>query len=79
MALWWKALLLKSEIEEAEGTAAHCQDLMMLREGGAKEGDEVPLADDFEISEPCSVALCVSVKGGNLRSCVFSSSLINLL
>ena len=62
--------LLKFEIEEAEGTAAHRQDLLMLREGGAKEGDEVPLADDFEISEPCSVALCVSVEEGNLRSCL---------
>ena len=63
--------LLKSEIEEAEGTAAHRQDLLMLREGGAKEGDEVPLADDFEISEPCSVALCVSAEEGNLHSTFF--------
>ena len=61
--------LLKSEIEEAEGTAAHRQDLLMLREGGGREGDEVPLADDLEISEACSVALCVVVDEGNLRSC----------
>ena len=73
--------LLKSGIEEAEGTAARRQDLLMLREGGGREGDEVPLADDFEISEPCSVALCVSVAEGNLRSCwfMFSSSEIALL
>ena len=61
-----EVLALKSEIEEAEGTAAHRQDLLMLREGGGREGDEVPLADDLEISEACSVALCVAVEEGNL-------------
>ena len=71
--------LLKSEIEEAEGTAAHRQDLLMLREGGGREGDEVPLADDFEISEPCSVALCVSAEEGNLRSCCLRFLVLRLL
>ena len=61
-----EVIALKSEIEEVEGTAAHRQDLLMLREGGAKEGDEVPLADDLEISEACSVALCMAVGAGDL-------------
>ena len=76
-----EVLALKSEIEEAEGTAAHRQDLLMLREGRGREGDEVPLADDFEISEPCSVEeeLCVSVEEGNLRSCCFCFLLLRLL
>ena len=59
-----EVILLKSEIEEAEGTAAHRQDLLMLREGGARQGDEVPLADGFEISEACTIALCVNAGPG---------------
>ena len=59
--------LLKSEIEEAEGTPACRQDLFVLREGeeaAAEEGSAVPLADDFMISEPCTIALCVAIEPG---------------
>ena len=59
--------LLKSEIEEAEGTPACRQDLLVLREGeeaAAEEGSAVPLADDFVISESCTIALCVAVEPG---------------
>ena len=42
--------LLKSEIEEAEGTPACRQDLLVLREGeaAAEEGSAVPLADEVK-------------------------------
>ena len=58
--------LLKSEIEEAEGTPACCQDLFVLRDGAAanEEGSVVPLADGFVISESCTIALCVAVEPG---------------
>ena len=58
--------LLKSEIEEAEGTPACRQDLFVLREGEAakEEGSAVPLADDFVISETCTIALCVAIEPG---------------
>ena len=59
--------LLKSEIEEAEGTPACRQDLLVLREGeeaAAEEGSAVPLADEFVISESCTIALCVDVEPG---------------
>ena len=58
--------LLKSEIEEAEGTPACRQDLFVLREGeaAAEEGSAVPLADEFVISESCTIALCVDVELG---------------
>ena len=59
--------LLKSEIEEAEGTPACRQDLFVLREGeeaAAEEGSAVPLADDFVISESCTIALCVAIEPG---------------
>ena len=39
----------------------------MLREGkaaAAEEGSAVPLADDFVISESCTIALCVAVEPG---------------
>ena len=56
--------LLKSEIKEAEGTPACRQDLFVLRAGEAavaEEGSAVPLADDFVISESCTIALCVAI------------------
>ena len=59
--------LLKSEIEEAEGTPAYRQDLLVLREGeaaAAEEGSAVPLADDFLISDSCTIALCVAIEPG---------------
>ena len=58
--------LLKSEIEEAEGTPACRQDLLVLREGdaAAEEGSAVPLADDFVISDSCTIALIVAVEPG---------------
>ena len=59
--------LLKSEIEEAEGTPGCRQDLLVLREGAAasnEEGSAVPLADDFVISESCTMALCVAIEPG---------------
>ena len=58
--------LLKSETEEAEGTPACRQDLFVLRvgEAAAEEGSAVPLADDFVISESCTIALCVAVEPG---------------
>ena len=59
--------LLKSEIEEAEGTPACRQDLFVLREGeeaAAEEGRVVPLADGFVILESCTIALCVDVEPG---------------
>ena len=59
--------LLKSEIEEAEGTPACRQDLFVLRVGEAaalEEGSAVPLADDFVISESCTMALCVAIEPG---------------
>ena len=60
--------LLKSEIEEAEGTPACRQDLFVLREGeaAAEEGSAVPLADGFVISESCTIALLVAVEPGDL-------------
>ena len=60
--------LLKSEIEEAEGTPACRQDLFVLREGkaaAAEEGSAIPLSDDFVILETCTIALCVAVETGN--------------
>ena len=60
--------LLKSEIEEAEGTPACRQDLFVLRVGeaaAAEEGSAVPLADDFMISDSCTIALCVAIEPGN--------------
>ena len=62
--------LLKSEIEEAEGTRACRQDLFVLRVGeaaAAEEGSAVPLADDFVISDSCTIALCVAIEPGNGR------------
>ena len=57
--------LLKSEIEEAEGTPACRQDLFVLRVGeAAEEGSAVPLADGFLISESCTIALCVAIEPG---------------
>ena len=57
--------LLKSEIEEVEGTPACRQDLLVLRQGeAAEEGSAVPLADDFVISESCTIALCVAIEPG---------------
>ena len=59
--------LLKSEIEEAEGTPACRQDLFVLRVGeaaAAEEGSAIPLADDFVISETCTIALCVAIEPG---------------
>ena len=60
--------LLKSEIEEAEGTPACRQDLFVLREGeeaaAAEEGGVIPLSDDVLISESCTIALCVAVEPG---------------
>ena len=60
--------LLKSEIEEVEGTPACRQDLLVLREGAAavaeEEGSAVPLTDDFVISESCTIALCVAIEPG---------------
>ena len=59
---------LKSEIEEAEGTPACRQDLLVLREGeaaAAEEGSAVPLSDDFMLSESCKIALCVAVGPGH--------------
>ena len=59
--------LLKSEIEEAEGTPACRQDLLVLREGeaaAAEEGSAVPLADDFLLSDSCTIALCVAIEPG---------------
>ena len=60
--------LLKSEIEEAEGTPACRQDLFVLREGEAavanEEGSAVPLSDGFVISESCTIALLVAVEPG---------------
>ena len=60
--------LLKSEIEEAEGTPGCRQDLLVLREGeeGAEkeEGSAVPLADDFLISDSCTIALSVAIEPG---------------
>ena len=62
--------LLKSEIEEAEGTPACRQDLFVLREGevaaAEEEGSAVPLADDFVISDSCTIALCVAIEPGRL-------------
>ena len=49
---------LKAEIEEAEGTSRHRQELFILVED-ADEGSEKPLLDDFEIEAACTVALCV--------------------
>ena len=59
--------LLKSEIEEVEGTPACRQDLLVLRQGeaaAAEEGNAVPLADGFVISESCTIALCVAAEPG---------------
>ena len=59
--------LLKSEIEEAEGTPACRQDLFVLCVGeaaAAEEGSAVPLADDFLISDSCTIALCVAIDPG---------------
>ena len=59
--------LLKSEIEEAEGTPACRQNLLVLRvgeEAAAEEGSAVPLSDDFMISESCTIALCVAIEPG---------------
>ena len=59
--------LLKCEIAEAEGTPACRQDLFVLREGeeaAAEEGRVVPLADDFVISESCTIALCIAIEPG---------------
>ena len=58
--------LLKSEIEEAEGTPACRQDLFVLRvgEAAAEEGSAIPLADDFLISDSCTIALCVAIEPG---------------
>ena len=59
--------LLKSEIEEAEGTRACRQDLFVLRVGeaaAAEEGSDVPLTDAFVISESCTIALCVAIEPG---------------
>ena len=80
--------LLKSEIEEAEGTPACRQDLLVLREGeaaAAEEGNAVPLADDFVISESCTIALCVAIEPGqhaleqaHLEFCIFLFRIANL-
>ena len=43
----------------------------MLRMGeaaAAEEGSAVPLADDFVISETCTIALCVAVEPGRNTS-----------
>ena len=59
--------LLKSEIEEVEGTPACRQDLFVLRVGEAaaeEEGSAVPVADDFLISDSCTIALCVAIEPG---------------
>ena len=66
--------LLKSEIEEVEGTRACRQDLFVLREGeeaAAEDGSAIPLSDDFVISEPCTIALCVAIEPGNDSCLVF--------
>ena len=78
--------LLKSEIEEAEGTPACRQDLLVLRQGeaaAAEEGRVLPFAD-VVISESCTIALCVVVEPGqhalpraNLQFCVFFAELIS--
>ena len=62
--------VLKSEIQEVEGTAAPRQDLFLLCDG-AKEGSEEPLLDDFMLADSCAVALCIAVKPGKweLTSC----------
>ena len=82
--------LLKSEIEEAEGTPACRQDLLVLREGepaAEEEGRVVPLADGFVISESCTIALCVAVEPGQhalaqayyLAFCIFLFRIANLV
>ena len=73
--------LLKSEIEEVEGTPACRQDLFVLRVGeaaAAEEGSAIPLADGFVISESCTIALCVAIEPGQhalaqsqLELCIF--------
>ena len=54
---------LKAEIEEADGTPVHRQDLFVLC-AEAEKGSEVPLLDSVVIAEDCTVALCVAVAPG---------------
>ena len=58
---------LKAEIEEAEGTPVHRQDLFVLC-AEAEKGSEIPLLDSVVIVEACTVALCVAVEPGESRS-----------
>ena len=58
---------LKAEIEEAEGTLVHRQDLFVLC-AEAEKGSEIPLLDDSVVSESCTIALCVAVEPGESRT-----------
>jgi hypothetical protein len=49
---------LKAEIETAEGTPWHRQELFELVEN-VEGACEEPLADDLVVENPCTVALCV--------------------
>jgi hypothetical protein len=60
--------LLKAEIEEAEGTLIHRQDLFELC-AEAEKGSKTPLSDNFVISEACTkFALCVAAAPGDCGS-----------
>jgi hypothetical protein len=49
---------LKSEIETAEGSPWHRQELFELVQD-PEEANEEPLADDFVVEKACIMALCV--------------------
>jgi hypothetical protein len=49
---------LKAEIETAEGTPWHRQELFELVED-AEDACEEPLADDFLVGKSCAMALCI--------------------
>ena len=50
---------LKAEIESAEGTPWHRQELFELDED-AEEACQEPLADDWVVEKSCTMALCVN-------------------
>ena len=57
--------VLKAEIEEAEGTPQHQQELFfVVGEGSVGGHNPEPLGDDSQVTGPCTVALCVHPAAG---------------
>ena len=62
---------LKAKIQNQEGTSIHRQELLMLKYGKTEftdsesaESATVSLADSAQISQSCSVMLCVKIESG---------------